>query len=200
MARLKSRFSWGIPVDVKKPNFELRKAILKNKLIFLLSDPSNVPDEVLGFIATNFEENVRELEGALRRLVYYCVAFNVDYTLENTKLALESIINKEKITTIENNALYVEKIKNLVASYFNISVKDLSSNSRKQDLVYARNIAVYLLRLKYNLQLKKIGEYLGGRDHATIAHAFDKIVEALDTDSSVKQDVDILLSKLEKKK
>ena len=79
MDRLKSRFSWGIPVDIRKPNFELRKNIARKKLAFLISDPSVVSDEILEYISTNFDENVRELEGALRRFVSYCVAFNVEF-------------------------------------------------------------------------------------------------------------------------
>lgn len=199
MDRLKSRFSWGIPVDVKKPDYSLRKSILKKKLDFLINDPNNVSDEALDFIANNFDENVRELEGALRRYVSYCVAFNIDYTIEAAEESLKSIISKDKQLIDDTNSVIVEKIKNTVASYYNISVRDLSAGSRKQEIVYARMITIFLLRSILNLQLKKIGEYLGGRDHATIAHAIDKIESSINTDPMVKQDITILTEKISKK-
>lgn len=199
MDRLKSRFSWGIPVDIRKPNFELRKSILKKKLAFLINDPSVVPTEVLEFIATNFDENVRELEGALRRFTSYCIAFNVDFTLENAEESLKSIISKEKIQQEDINSTQVEHVKAIIASYFNISVRDLSSSSRKQELVYARSVAIYLLRTIMNLPLKKIGECLGGRDHATIAHSIDKITKSIDEDAFVKQDIEVLTKQITKK-
>lgn len=196
MDRLKSRFSWGIPVDIKKPNFDLRKTILKKKLGFLISDPSVVPDDVLTFIADNFQENVRELEGALRRFVSYCVAFNIPFTLENAQTSLNSIISKDKQVTNVSNSVVIEKIKSIVAEYFNISVKDLIGSSRKQEIAYARMITTYLLRKILNLPLKKIGELLGGRDHATIAHAIEKITNSIEIDTLVKQDVDVLIQKI----
>ncbi len=196
MDRLKSRFTWGIQVDVRKPNQDLRKAILKKKLATLIENPNLVSEDALDFIASNFEENVRELEGALRRFVSYCVAFNFDYTLENAQTSLESIISSDKSlsSATSNNA---DKVKNLVSSYFNIPVKDLIGSSRKQEIVYARSVAIYLLRTKYDIGLKKIGEFLGDRDHATVAHAIDKIADGMKYDDFVKQDVNNLLVKLE---
>lgn len=198
MDRLKSRFSWGIPVDIRKPNFELRKNIARKKLAFLISDPSVVSDEILEYISTNFDENVRELEGALRRFVSYCVAFNVEFTLENAQLSLESLISKDKLVQNDINSTHIEKVKNTVATYFNINVRDLSASSRKQEIVYARMITIYLLRNVIKLPLKKIGEYLGGRDHATILHAIDKITKSLNEDALVRQDIDYLTEKINK--
>ncbi len=198
MDRLKSRFTWGMQVDIKKPNNELRKAILKNKLATLIENPSNVNEESLDYIADNFEENVRELEGALRRFVNYCVAFNIDYTLDNAKIALESIISSSKSSGNDSSNSQAEKVKSVVASYFNIPVKELSGTSRKQEIVYARSITIYLLRTKYNIGLKKIGEYLGNRDHATVSHAIDKIEDGIKDDDYIRQDVEILVDKLNK--
>ena len=135
--------------------FELRKSILKKKLAFLINDPSMVPNEVLEYIATNFDENVRELEGALRRFTSYCISFNVNFTLENAEESLKSIISKDKIQQDDLNSAHVELVKNVVSSYFNINPRDLSSSSRKQDLVYARMVTIYLLRTLLNLPLKK---------------------------------------------
>lgn len=198
MDRLKSRFEWGIPVDVRKPNFSLRKSIIKNKLAFLISDPQAVPDDVLDFIANNFDENVRELEGALRRFVSFCVAFNYPFTLENAQTSLQSIISKDKQVNDESNSVAVEKVKTIVSSYFNISPRDLSGSSRKQEIAYARMVTAYLLRSVLNLPLKRIGDCLGGRDHATIAHAIDKISNSLSTDQMIKQDIEVLTEKITK--
>lgn len=197
MDRLKSRFTWGIQVDIKKPDLELRKNILKYKLKTLISNPSDVPDEILDYIATNFEENVRELEGALRRFVNYCVAFNIDYTLEYAINSLESILPSTKISQDNFNS-NIELVKDCVASYFNIPVKELAGKSRTQAIAYARMIAIYLIRTKYNVALKKIGESFGNRDHSTIAHAVDSIENDVKNNESVKQDVDNIVDKLNK--
>lgn len=197
MSRLKSRFSWGLPVDIKKPNFELRKAILKKKLQFLIESPENVSDEALSYIAENFTESIRELEGALRKFVYTCVAFNQEFSLENAKLSLSSL-NREKTSDAEGNTVEIERIKNVVANYFNITSKDLVSTSRKQNLVYARDVLVYILRNNYSFPLKKIGDFLGGKDHSTIAHSFDKIENGIEKDSNIKQDILNINKKIEK--
>lgn len=196
--RLKSRFSWGIQTDIKKPNLELRKRILKGKANFLIEDPSEIPDSVITFIAENFDQNVRELEGALRRFISYCVSFNVPYTVENAELALEAIITKDKVVQNETNTLHIEKIKEIIASYFNINVKELSSPSRKQEYVYARQLTIYILKTKYNLTLNKIGSVLGGRDHATIAHALEKITESIKTDAFIREDIENIIASLDR--
>ena len=146
--------------------------------------------------AENFDENVRELEGALRRFVSYCVAFNIPFSLENAKSSLTSIISKEKQTASTSDSVIIEKVKTVVSTYFNVSVRDIVGSSRKQEIAYVRMVTIYLLRTILNLPLKKIGELLGGRDHATIAHSIDKIANSIETDVSVKQDIDILRQKI----
>lgn len=197
MSRLKSRFSWGMQTDIKRPNLELRKAILKDKLKTLVTDPFVVSDDVITYIAENMDQNVRELEGALRRFIYYCVSFNYDFTVENAQLALESIIPKDRMS-LENNKTRIEKIKEIIASYYNINPKELSSASRKAEYVYVRNVTVYILKTKYNLTLNKIGSSLGGRDHATISHSYDKMVQLLASDENVKLDIENLTKQLDK--
>jgi len=200
MPRLRSRFAWGIPVDVRKPNFELRKSILKLKVKYIYNEPEMVSEEVFDYIAENFEQNVRELEGALRRVVAYCVSFSLPINKENAVLALSSLIKVDKNAPDEQSENIVIQLKEATASYFNIKVTELDSASRRQDLVYARNIIIYILRTKYNFPLKKIGSYFGGRDHATIAHAVNKIEQLLSEENSfTKQDIDNILKKLEKK-
>ena len=198
MSRLKSRFSWGMQTDVKKPNQLLREAILRGKLKFLISDSDEVPADVITYIAENFDQNVRDLEGALRRFMSYCVSFNIDFNYDNAVLALDAIISSNKNSVNTGTKLHIEKIKEIISSYFNINVKELSGPSRKQEYVYARQLTVYILKTKYNQTLTAIGTALGGRDHATISHAFDKISESIKTDSNIKEDVDNLISNLDK--
>ena len=108
MARLKSRFSWGMQTDIKKPNLQLRVAILRDKLRFLISDPTVIPDNVLTYIAENFDTNVRDLEGALRRFISFCVSFNIPFTLENAANSLEGIIPKDKNLNLESSNIHIE--------------------------------------------------------------------------------------------
>ncbi len=196
MERLKSRFSWGMMVDVKKPDFNHRFLILKRKLEFLLSTPDVVEKQALEFIAEKFDKNVRELEGALRRFVNYCVSFNIPYTLENAKISLESIIVNDKPIDNADNFDCIEAVKRSVSKYYNVSVVDLASETRKKEVILPRQIAIYIIRNKFNIPLKKIGEYFGNRDHATIAHSIDKITNALDTDWTIKQDIDNIIKGL----
>ena len=198
MSRLKSRFSWGMQTDIKKPNLLLREAILKGKLKFLISDTEQVPSEVITYIAENFDQNVRDLEGALRRFISYCVSFNIDFTYDNAVIALEAIISSNKSNSNANTKLHIEKIKEIIAAYFNINVKELAGPSRKQEYVYARQLTVYILKTKYNQTLTAIGSALGGRDHATISHALDKIQECIKSDINIKEDVDNLIISLDK--
>ena len=198
MARLKSRFNWGLNVDIKTPDNDLRINILKTKLKFLLNNPAEVPIEVLEYISNTFPNNVRDLEGALRRYVTYCVSLNIPFTLENVYVALDSLIpNKENDTQIENNS-QIEYIKQVVCDYFKISTNDLTSTSRKQQVTYARQIAIYLIRDKFNIPLKRIGEFFGNRDHATISHSIDKIKHGIQTNPLIKTDIEILEKRFKK--
>lgn len=198
MARLKSRFNWGLSVDIQAPDHDLRLNILKNKLAFLINDPSDVPVSVLEYISQTFPNNVRELEGALRRYITYCVSLNLPFSSENVYIALDSLIpNKEVELQSENNS-QIDQIKQVVSDYFKININDLSSSSRKQQVTYARQTAIYLIRDKFNIPLKKIGEHFGNRDHATISHSIDKIKNGIQTNPLIKTDIEILQKKIEK--
>lgn len=198
MARLKSRFSWGLLVDIKKPDFEHRKMILKKKIDFIVSVPSRVSDEVIDYIALNFDENVRSLEGALRRLISYCDTFRCPIDLETAKLVLEPLISKEKSNVTPTSSSKVEKVKHVVASYYNINVEELSGTSKKKEYAWARQVAMYLVRTQLDLPLKTVGSFFGGRDHTTVLNAENKINSLIKEDWSVKNDIDLLCQKLEK--
>ncbi len=198
MARLKSRFSWGLLVDIKKPDFEHRKMILKKKINFIINDPSRVSDDVIEYIALNFYENVRTLEGALRRLISYCDTFKCPIDLETAEFVLEPLISKDKNNVNPTNSSRVEKIKNVVANYYNVDVAELSGNSKKKELAWARQVSMYLVRTQLDLPLKTVGNFFGGRDHTTVVHAENKINALIKEDWSVKNDIDLLCQKLEK--
>lgn len=200
MGRLKSRFNWGLSVDIQVPDKDLRINILKNKLSFLINNVSDVPVDVLDFIAEHFTKNIRDLEGALRRFVTYCISLNISFTLENAQTALDSLLPKDldiKSRSLDNFG-YVEVIKSIVANYFKLSVAELASPSRKQQISYARQVAIYLIRDIYNTPLKKIGEFFGNRDHATISHACDKISYGYNNNPLIKTDIEILLKRIDK--
>lgn len=194
MARLKSRFNWGMVADIKVPDFDLRVNILKRKLAFLINNPKDVPNEVLERIAELFPNNIRDLEGAIRRYITYCVSLDIPFTLENVNVALGGIITN--VHEVVNKTKEIDKVKDVVCSYFRISNDDLISSSRKTQIVYARNVAIYIIREHYKSPLKKIGEMFGKRDHATIAHGYDKIKQAMINDQHVKNDIDYLEKKL----
>ena len=196
MSRLKSRFSWGMPVDIQAPDRDLRINILRRKLEFLIANPNDVPLECLEIIADLFTNNIRELEGALRRFVTWCVSLNLEFTKENALISLEGISPKNNNTFQDDTDKLVGKVKNIIATYFQISENDLISNSRKPHLVYARNLCFYIIRNKYNVSFKKIGEQFGNKDYTTVMHGFDRVKDVLDSDSKVKSDVSYIESKL----
>lgn len=196
MSRLKSRFSWGLPVDVKSPDKELRINILKRKLDFLISNPSDVPEECLETIAELFTNNIRELEGALRRFVTYCISMNVPFTNENAIKILEQIVPKTNSDFQDTNDKKIKEIKDIVISYFQISHDDLISSSRKPALVYARNLCYYIIRNNYDINLKKIGEHFGNKDYTTVIHGYEKIKDSIKSDSKINNDVTYIENKL----
>ena len=192
MARLKSRFSWGEIVQMGIPDITLRVNILKRKLTFLIANPNNVPEQVLETIASLYKNNVRELEGALRTYVNYCLSFDYDFSVENIQKALGAHMPKDS-STFKNDD--VRRLKEVICSYFRISEKDLISDSRKSQLVYARSLAFYLMREDLGLQLKEIGMLFGDRDHSTILHGYDKIKELSENDTQVISDIDYIRKK-----
>ena len=195
MTRLKSRFNWGMTVDIQSPDQELRVNILKRKLIFMINNPKEVPLGVLEFIASVFTSNIRDLEGALRRYITYCVSLDLPFTLENIEVALGSIMPTASSDAIDKDR-EINELKVIISEYFRYSLAELSSASRKSQIVYARNIAIYLIRELYKTPLKRIGEHFGRRDHATIAHSYDKIKESIKTNPHIKADIDYITQKL----
>lgn len=179
--RLRSRFTWGLPVDIYPPDFDLRCRILKNK-IKNLDIASLIEDDVIEYIANSCDNDVRYLEGAITRLCAYAAMIvpkqiNMEFATE----ALKDYINKN----IYDNG-DIPSIQKAVSDYFQITIDELKSKKRGKKIAYPRMIAMYLSRMLTDESFPKIGLEFGGRDHSTVIHACDKIEEDLKEDSELK--------------
>ena len=186
--RLRSRFEWGLIADIQVPDFETRMAILKKKADV---ENLNVANEVMGYIATKIKSNIRELEGALIRIIAYSSLTNREVTVDLATEALKDIISKK-----QGKHITIDIIQDAVSSYFNLRIEDLKSQRRTRNVVYPRQIAMYLSRKLTDMSLPKIGEEFGGRDHTTVIHAYEKISENLKIDDSLQHTVNDITKKL----
>lgn len=164
--RLVSRFGWGLVTDIQPPDFETRVAILKKKME---KETVEVPDEVAYFIASKIRSNIRELEGALIRVVAYCTLTRSPL---NAKVAQEVLKDSLKE---EEQKISIDQIQRVVAEYFHLKVSDLRAKRRSRSIARPRQIAMYLVRVLTGHSLPEIGEYFGGRDHTTVLHAVNKL-------------------------
>lgn len=166
--RLKTRFSWGLIVDISPPDFELRRNIIKSKIRW--EKLGDIPGDVIDYMANNISGNVRILEGAITRLYAYATMMSEEINLATAISALKDFINKG--TSDKNNITRVQKI---VANYYKITVDDMKSKKRVATIAYPRQVAMYLARKHTDETLPKIGSEFGGRDHSTVIHACNKI-------------------------
>ena len=192
--RLRTRFSWGLTVNIYPPDYDLRIQILKKKLsVHELARP--VDEEVLEYIANNCTSDVRKLEGALNRLFAYTTMFNKErINLEVATEALKGHLNTYGY--VKNN---IQKIQNIVADYYKINIEDMKSKKRTSKIAYPRQIAMYLSRIMTDESLTRIGLEFGGKDHTTIMHAVDKISKEISIDNNLKQVINMLKDKINKK-
>lgn len=178
--RLVSRFEGGILVDVSKPDIETRIAIVRKKLLL---ENIIVPDDVIYYVAERFDSNVRELEGALSRILLYAQLCNLHTpTLESAKDALQS-------SSQSNRALDANDIITAVCSYLKISKTDIMSKKKTKDVAQARHIAVYLIYNILSMPLSNIGQIFGGRDHTTIMNSRDQITSRLPNDRALEMQI-----------
>jgi chromosomal replication initiator protein len=185
--RLRSRFECGLIADIQAPDYETRIAILKKKADV---ENINISNEVMGYIASQIKSNIRELEGALIRVVAYSSLTNKEVTVDLASEALKDIIsNKQKHITID-------VIKDVVANFFDLKIEELTSQRRTRNIAYPRQIAMYLCRKLTDTSLPKIGEEFGGRDHTTVIHAYEKISESLKNDDETKNLIESLTKKI----
>ena len=175
--RLISRFEWGLITDIQPPDFETRIAILRKKA---QAENLNVPAEAIDFIAEKIPSNIRQLEGALTKLV----AFST-FTKKELSVSLAQDILKD-IIPLENKKISIGQIQKAVTDYYTIKVNSLLSKKRTKDVVLARQVAIYLSRELTDLSLTSIGEAFGRRDHTTIIHSYTKIKNKIEKDKSFK--------------
>ncbi len=185
--RLRTRFSSGLLADIQPPDFETRVAILKKKAEV---ERYIVPDDVLIYIATKVKSNIRDLEGALIRVIAYARLSDRDVTVE---LATETL--KDIVADSASKAISVELIQQVVANYYNISVDDLKSARRTRNVAFPRQIAMYLSRTLTSTSLPKIGEEFK-KDHTTVMHAHTKILEVMEKEDSLRHTVESITKKL----
>lgn len=176
--RLVSRFGWGLTTDIQPPDLETRVAILKKKIE---REPVSVPDEVIFFIAQLIKTNVRELEGALIRTIAYSLLEEAPVTLQLTKEVLKDLLKEPK------KLITVNFIQRCIAEEFGVTLQDLKTRRRNKQVVFPRQIAMYLSRELTDLSLPEIGEAFGGKDHTTVLHSYNKIKEGLLNNPELKE-------------
>lgn len=186
--RLVSRFNSGLSVGIDSPEFETALAILKKKLELHNFDMNSIDDDVLTFMANNYSGNVRDLEGAVNRLIFYSILENINRITMN--VALEAF--KDHNSTSTPGKLTAEKIKKTVSEYYNLTTTQLTGKSRMSNITTARHMAMYLTRDLLNLSYIKIGEEFGGRDHSTVMSACDKVTKLCKKDNAYQEAVDAL--------
>lgn len=186
--RLSSRFEGGMIADITPPDLETRMAILRYKAEQHGIKPDN---NILNYIATNIQRNVRELEGALNRIVAHYQLHKIELTLENVKKILKNIIYTPK-----PHAVSVKDIIGTVIRFYDLDRERLLSQSRKKEIAFPRQILMYLLRQEAKISYPAIGEALGGRDHTTAIHAYKKISEEINNNEDLRQEIDLIRQRI----
>lgn len=186
--RLRSRFEWGLITDIQPPDLETRIAILRKKA---KAENLDIPNEAMMYIANQIDTNIRELEGALIRVVAYSSLTNQDVTTHLAAEALKDIIpsSRPKIITIQD-------IQQKVGEYYNLKLEDFKARKRTKAVAFPRQIAMYLSRELTDYSLPKIGEAFGGRDHTTVIHAHEKISQLIKTDQELFKVINNIIEKI----
>ena len=191
-ARLRTRFEWGLIADISSPNYETRMAILQKKIELDHLEKYNIPNDVLEYIATNVKTNIRELEGSLNKLIAL-------YKLNNNEsidIALAAEALKDIISSDNKREVTPELILDIVSDHFGVSIADLKGGKRNAEIVFPRQIAMYLIRNMTETSLKAVGVILGGKDHSTIKHGIEKIENELQADETLSNTINIIKKKI----
>ena len=186
--RLRSRLGWGLVADLHPTTYELRLGILQAKADL---QKAEIPIKVLEFLAHKISANVRELEGALTRLVAHAELVNRPITLESAQELLADLLRAS------DRRVTIDEIQKRVAAHFNVKVSDMSSSRRARSVARPRQVAMYLAKQLTSRSLPEIGRKFGGRDHTTVMHAVKRIEELIATDGTIAEDVDLLRRMLE---
>ena len=174
--RIRSRFECGLTADIGSPDYETRMAILRRKEEM---DNFHLDDEILKYIATNIKSNIRELEGALNKLLAYSNLEQTEITMEVAMKELQNIISPDKPREITPQLII-----DVVCEHFHITKEQMISKSRSNDIAKPRQIAMYLCKNMTGVSLENIGELLGGRDHSTVIHGINKVEAELQTNEA----------------
>ncbi len=188
--RLRSRFEGGMIADVSKPDLETRIAILQKKVA---DENLEISQEALNFIAANIKNNIRELEGALNRLIVSAQLTKKEITLDFTRNQLSELISSGK-----KKGITYKQILKAISSFYDITLEDLVLKNRKKEVVRPRQVAMYLMRSELQFSYPGIGEKLGGRDHTTAIHAFEKISKSLMSDEKLSEEISQIREQLYK--
>lgn len=191
--RLRTRFNWGLTIDILPPDFDLRMAIIDQKLKTEAHDIQNfVHDDVKEYIANNFNTDIRTIEGAVVRIVAYATIMNapeinLDFAVEALRDRLgKNIISKNKI----------DKVIRIIADNYNLTVEDLKSKKRLAKIAVPRQIGMYICRTHLKESLPKIGSEFGGKDHTTVMHSVDKIKKEIEKDKTLEEEINKLIAKI----
>jgi chromosomal replication initiator protein len=177
--RLASRFEWGLIADIQPPDLETRIAILRFKAE---QRRARLPNEVMEFIARRMQNNIRELEGGLNRVLAYASLMRAQVNLELARQALSNLIVKQEQLTLDS-------VLCAVAEHYNLNEADLIGRNRHKEVALARQMVMYLAREETNASLPKIGQALGGRDHTTVLYGSEKIAAQIETDDALRRDL-----------
>jgi len=188
--RLKSRLEGGMIVDISRPDFESRLAILKHKTKSYKFNPN---EEILDYLASMVQDNIRELEGALNSIV--CQSY-----LKKRPLSLNEVKNLLRNNIKPKRNISIEEVTTIVAEFYNLEVKQLHEKTRKKEVVKPRQVAMYLLREDYNTSFPYIGQKLGGKDHTTVIHAYDKIKNELSKSDVLSEEINQIRTLLSQNK
>jgi chromosomal replication initiator protein len=188
--RLRSRFEWGLISDIQAPDLETRIAILRKRA---QAGSLDIPDEVIQHIAFRIETNIRELEGALIRVVAFSDSMHCPISIESTVMALRDIVRDNA-----SQQLSIPVIQKVVADFFNVSVEDLKIKRRTRVITFPRQVAMYLCRELTKASYPILGEEFGGRDHTTVIHAYEKIAAEMQEDPALRSTVEELTVRLKR--
>ena len=186
--RIRSRFEWGLMADIGIPDYETRMAILRKKVE---TDCLNMNDDVLNYIANNIKSNVRELEGALNKLLAYYNLVNIDITMDIARQELQNIITPDKPREVTPQ-LIIE----VVTEHFNISMDQMISKNRSSEIAKPRQIAMFLCKTMTDTSLDVIGSFLGGRDHSTVIHGIRKVTDEYQHNTTIRALIDTIKKKI----
>jgi chromosomal replication initiator protein len=176
--RLRSRFEGGLIADIQPPDFETRAAILRFKAE---SQPMSVPSDVIDFLARKIQSNIRELNGALTRVVAYAQLMQAPLTVDLAQTVLQDVLQQTPLST--------DQVVSAVCEYYRVSSEDLKGRGRNKEVVTPRQMAMYLLREATGASLPQIGEALGGRDHTTVMYSVEKIAQEVEQDDQRRREM-----------